>query len=358
MYSLIELINAPLEATIFVRMHTVRRATLLKTMAQAVERGLPLVPFLAALADEAGGVWSHRLRLLSDSLDAGTAIPLALESVPRLLPAEILGIIRVAAQSGRLAAALNECAAALSSDFEQSRAMNVLGLFTYLAMVGPVFLGCLGFVSYWIIPKFRFIFAGFGLELPPLTQSLIDASAWFADYWFVLPLMLLALILLGMIEAIVGLPATINPLWLMKSRHPRRMMPAVLRALSFAVEGRRPLNSSLATMATCSKDLAGKQCLAMAASAVSAGANCWSILHSLKIVHAGELALLAAGERVGNLPWVLRCLAEVAERRRSHRTRVLYEVLRPLLILLIGIVVGWFVLALFMPIVKMIEVLA
>jgi type II secretory pathway component PulF len=355
MYSLIELIRAPLDVAVANRLRAVRRATLLRTMAQAVERALPLAPFLWALADEAGGRWGRKLRLLSELLDAGTAIPQALETVPGLLPEASLGIIRVAAHSGRLAQALELCAGCLSMESDETQGANSLGLLIYLAIVVPLLLSSVSFVSYWIIPKYRLIFDGFGLEFPAATQSMVRVSELFVDYSFLFPLAFVAVLLLVFLDRVFGIPVLFSPIALLKLRHPRSMMPMTLRALSFAVEGGRPIDRALTTLALNTKAVVERLRLAKAASAASSGNDCWRTLHELRIVRKGEQALLAAGERVGNLPWVLRCLADAADRQRRLRTAAICEALRLLAIVSVGVSVCWFAMALFMPLITVIE---
>lgn len=67
---------------------------------------------------------------------------------------------------------------------------------------------------------------------------------------------------------------------------------------------------------------------------------------------------LAAAQRAGNLPWAMRTLAEGMV-RSSQRTSLFWlEILKPTVVIGVGLIVGWFVVAMFLPLVQLIMALA
>jgi type II secretory pathway component PulF len=67
---------------------------------------------------------------------------------------------------------------------------------------------------------------------------------------------------------------------------------------------------------------------------------------------------LKTAERAGNLPWILRQIAVRREKRAVYRLASALQVMYPVVILLLGSFVGFFVISLFIPLVKLIEGLA
>ena len=67
MQKFIEWITGPIWQLLLFRARSARQATLLWTLAVAVEKHVALVPFLEALADEAGGRWRWKLRTSEES---------------------------------------------------------------------------------------------------------------------------------------------------------------------------------------------------------------------------------------------------------------------------------------------------
>src|SRR5438309_1506129 len=101
---------APFWSVLFGRAEATRQATLLRTLAIAVEKQYPVVNFLEALADEAQGRWGWKVRGLADLIAAGVAIPDALEASRGVLPEDTMALIRVGAQTGNMSGALREAA--------------------------------------------------------------------------------------------------------------------------------------------------------------------------------------------------------------------------------------------------------
>ena len=83
------------------------------------------------------------------------------------------------------------------------------------------------------------------------------------------------------------------------------------------------------------------------------GVSCWQSLRSHGLLRRGETALLEAAQRVGNLAWALRGVADTMERRSDCRVRVVIEFLRPVALLAAGVVVGFFVFGMFSPTAKL-----
>src|SRR5262249_53911047 len=75
----------------------------------------------------------------------------------------------------------------------QSLKRRITGAMIYPAVVILVAVTILSLIMIFIIPKFENIFKDFKLKLPWITQMLIDTSRWFVKFWYVLPLIPIAL---------------------------------------------------------------------------------------------------------------------------------------------------------------------
>ncbi len=70
-----------------------------------------------------------------------------------------------------------------------------------------------------------------------------------------------------------------------------------------------------------------------------------------------DLAVLLSAQRLGNLPWAMREMADSNRRRLVYRAQILLQFLFPMVILIYAALVLWFVTAYFLPLVKLIQVL-
>lgn len=354
---------APFWTALLGRAQATRQATLLWTLAVAVEKQFPIVVFLEALADEAGGSWRWKVRGLAELIAVGTSIPDALEAMPGILPRDTVAMVRVGAQTGNLVGALRE-AARLTRRRGEEPDVHIQGTLVYLATV--VLALCLvgTFIMIWIIPKYKAIFAGFDVRFPALTESVIHFCDNFAEYWFLgFPLVLLAFLCFWSFVSLglelMGLgPVWGQPHWLSSHLWPRLKSPHLLRCLSVAVEGGRPLPEALQLLADRHPDYGFRRRLALIANEVARGDNCWLVLRAAQMLRRGEPAMLDAAQRVGNLVWALRGMADTIERRAEYRHQIIVEFIDPVLVLCLGTVVGTFCISLFLPLIELLNKLS
>ena len=91
---------------------------------------------------------------------------------------------------------------------------------------------------------------------------------------------------------------------------------------------------------------------------IRAGRDWCESLHGHGLIQAADLAVLQAAQRVGNLAWALQEMADSARRRLAYRVQAIVQTLFPLLVVLIGMVVMFVVVALFLPLIALIQHLA
>lgn len=346
------------------RVRNSRQAALLSLMAIATERRLPLAPILDAFADDSKTGWRRRIRDLSDMLQSGASLPDALEAVPGLLPDRVVMSIRVGAESGAVVPALKLAAEQLSPGRPSSMA-SPSGILTYLSVLAIVMVAIISYMMIEIVPKLARIFEGFGTELPELTQFIIAASQSAATYGVLaVPLLIglgyLASVLVDFAEAsghgpfpFTG-PFTGPSKWLLRIM-PRIASGGILRSLSIAVAAGRPLAGALSTMAGTHPVPVVRRRISRVADDVERGHDCWQSMLATGLIGRREATLLEAAERAGNLDWALRQVASGADSRVSYRFSAVAEFVRPLLLLLVAVVVGIFVVGMFLPLVKLLN---
>ena len=98
--------------------------------------------------------------------------------------------------------------------------------------------------------------------------------------------------------------------------------------------------------------------LRRAAGDVQDGRDWVESLYSHGLIRRADLAVLQAAERVGNLPWALREMAESNRRRFAYRLLSVVQTAFPLVIILFGAIVGFIVVALFIPLISLIQALS
>jgi len=300
------------------------------------------------------GSYAARLQQLVVYLKAGRPLGLALERVPGLLPRWVVASIKIGDETGTLSEVLNECATTqLRWMKERFRTGSIASLLIYLACYPWVILAPVSFMMYFIVPKFKAIFHGFNTELPGVTANFIDAC----DTW------------LGVIAVMAPFTffVTLMLLWfdhagwrnvrtrLFRILYPRYDTAPIMRHLARMIEKGKTLPDSLLAIANSYHRPTVAESMAQVYVETESGGDCWQSLLQRGFLSRRDLALIEAAQRVGNLPWALREIADVREKRYVFRVDTLVQLFRPVPIIAVGLLVGWICIAMFMPIVKLVN---
>jgi type II secretory pathway component PulF len=337
-----------------------RQAQLLWTLALAVRQDLPLAEEVEVFAEPLWKRQHNRYVHLADRLRDGRSLGEALELTPGILPRSVAAEVRMAEQAGRLPQVLAELAAAATTALGRSRIDNTVAItLLYGWVLLSMFLVVVSFLMYWIIPKYKDIFNDFGVELPQLTISLIEASdAFFDNFLVVMPMIGLPLIAAGVIAVVYFVSWGDLNLPLLMRWFPRQDAPSLLRTLSHAVSAGQPLPQLVEEMAHRQLRSDMRTRLMRLSEVLQRGEPLWVPLCNEGFIKPLEGEALAAAQRAGNLPWAMRTLAEGMLRSSRRRSLFWLEILKPTVVIGVGLIVGWFVVAMFLPLVKLIVALA
>ncbi|MGQ9574731.1 MAG: type II secretion system F family protein [Thermoguttaceae bacterium] len=336
-----------------VRYRRARQQALLATLAVAAERMIPLGSMLRAWAADRADGGTGAIHQAASRLEAGAALPEALAGLRSLVPRHALVTLRVGQRTGRLVQALRD-AARMQTGTEALWTQLSAKLF-YFGMLGQ-FVGLfLLFMAMRITPAFEEIFRDFHVQLPAVTRVFTDGGFWMVEYLWAWYLPLFCVFAYLMVWALAGWEASLPVL----RRLTRRLdTAAVLDALALAAEGQRPLSEALGVLADHYPNSGVRSRLRRAAAAVQAGADWAEALSRRRLLPQADLAVLRAAQRLGNLAWALRELAESNRRRFAYRAFALLQLLFPLLILGIGLVIMTFVIGYFYCLVLLIKSVA
>lgn len=328
------------------------KTALLWVMSIAAERQMPLVPTIEAFAREWGGVFGRRVQLLAAALRAGVPLPDALDRQPALLPGDVRISARIGVESGMLGPALRE--AVLTRTTREPVWQSVASKAYYLLVV--LFLAQLvtAFTAYHTAPRLGMIWGMFGATQPPLTEWLFDQLSNPALFSLLVTALGIQLaLLIYLLLHYLGWAPWELPL---VSRLLRRLDTALmLRSLALMVERQRPISTAMLAVAQSYHKAWLRRRLRRADLHLSNGVDWCTALHREGLLSAHEAALLASAERVGNLPWAMRAVAESGERRLMHRLQSVVLVVYPLIIVVLGAFVLLFAAAMLVPLFQLIE---
>ncbi|MFV2067971.1 MAG: type II secretion system F family protein [Pirellulales bacterium] len=327
------------------RTTSVQRKGLLRLIAIASEERLPLVPLLEAWAEDERGVQRHRLQRLLKILKGGTALPDAVEQVPRTLGDDYVLTVRFGCQSGTLAPAIRDVLD--EPDLFTSRATTDLrkSLF-YLGLIVAVSLPLVAFLRTKIVPAFLQIFDDLDLEVAiAMRQSQLLLGIAMDYWWLGTAAILLTMGLIFSSRSGRYLRRSI----LGKFFRPLRTWRTadVMQKLSTAARAGRPMPGVLSTLARYHFDPSLRRKLLYVRNEVEQGEDLWHSMAAVKLLTLPEVAVLETAERVGNRAWVLKQLGRVKKRRTMDQLESMSALLLPLLVMLFAALVLFQSLAVF-----------
>ncbi|MCH8828907.1 MAG: type II secretion system F family protein [Planctomycetes bacterium] len=321
----------------------------------AMNKQLSLTEELDAVAETLSKRQKATTRQLAERLRQGDSFSEALRGSPGVIPqAAILSAI-VSEQNGTLPAGMRDAAVrhTKSGPGNDSGLSSISLVYPFAVLLLALLI--LNGILYYIIPKYQKIFDGFDTELPEFTQRVLRIAEAMNAYSMLYLLMLglpLAVMVWMVLAYCRGWGEHDIPL---VGRWFRRLdVPAVLRNLAATVDADQPLDDALLLLSREHRRRAVRNALKLAYEKYRQGDDCWYALRDASLLNSREVAVLRSAQRVGNLPWVLRQLAETIERRLSHRWLTVLEVIQPLTVLGLGLIVAAIEIALFSPLVSLI----
>lgn len=326
-------------------------------VAEIVSAGLPLEAGLAAIAEEfPRGRLKWILRRVVRQLESGTDLEtvLAAQGAPQYMPA----LVRAGARSGRIGQVLESfiASAQVVSDLRQMMWMALAYPLAMLLVVVP-----LGFILFrWLIPQFAGIFDGFEINLPIITSALLTFSEFLNKGWPALAIVVCVLVVtcvvlrLALGAAMARRLACRVPLIgpIVRWTALARFSPV----LSVLVESGVPLDEALILAAEASGDAALCADCRILAMQVREGEPLQSAAQG-RLPSSFVRALSWEREREG-FPEVLQSMAEMYAGRARAVVALLAALLPGLFILTLGSVIGFIVIALFMPLFELLNKLS
>lgn len=323
------------------------------------DAGLPILRSLKILEGQAkpGPLKSSLVGVIED-VESGSTLSEAMAKQPRAFDDLYVNMVRAGEAGGALEIILQRLAE--FKERAQSLKRKVQGAMIYPVAVVTVATLIVGFIMVWIIPKFKAIFEGFGTELPKITELLIKTSDMVASYWFLAPVLPIALIIFLKIvrknktgEYILDYAALKIPLMgkiLSKSTTAR-----IMRTLGTLIASGVPILEALTIARDTSGNAVFKRAFDNIYAAIREGESIAVPLKEARIVDDLVVNMVDVGEETGALDVMMYKVADVYDEEVTVLVDGLIKLLEPMLVVVLGLVVGFIVIALFMPLIKLLN---
>ena len=336
--------------------------TFTRQLSTLQDAGLPILRSLRILESQSKpGPLKASLAGVIDDVESGNTLSEAMSKQPKAFDNLYVNMVKAGEAGGALEVILQRLAE--FKERSQTLKRKVQGAMVYPAAVITVAGLIVGFIMYWIIPKFKDIFDGFGVELPSITTNLIWCSDMVVNYWFLIPLIPVSIFLIIKLirknktgAYIVDRIALKIPI--VGSIISKATIARTARTLGTLIASGVPILEAL----TIARDTAGNEVFRKAFDhihgSIREGEGMAIPLKETRIADELVVNMVDVGEETGALDTMLYKVADVYDEEVSVLIESLVSLLEPLMVVVLGLIVGFIVIALFMPLVKLLNSLS
>lgn len=333
--------------------------TFTRQLSTLQDAGLPILRSLRILEGQSKpGPLKTSLSNVIEDIESGSTLSEAMAKNPKAFDNLYVNMVKAGEAGGALEVILQRLAE--FKERAQSLKRKVQGAMIYPVAVITVATLIVGFIMYYIIPKFKKIFEDFGTELPSMTVILINTSDAVVNYWYLGPAIPFGLWLSVKIirknktgAYICDWIALRIPLLGIIIR--KAIVARTTRTLGTLVASGVPILEALAI----TRDTAGNAIFYKAFEHISAaireGESMAIPLKETRTVDDIVVNMVDVGEETGALDTMLYKVADVYDEEVSVLVEGLVNLLEPLMVVILGLIVGFIVIALFMPLIKLLN---
>lgn len=325
------------------------------------DAGLPILRSLQILEQQQKpGLLKAIIGGVADEVESGGTLSDAMAKYPKAFNKLYVNMIAAGEAGGVLDIILQRLA-----DFMEKAAKlkkKVIGAMIYPAVVISIAVAIVSMIMIFVIPKFEQIFKDFGTKLPPITQILIDFSHWFgADYgWLYL---ISAPIVFSLIVRLIKMSqAGRYFVDAVKLRIPilggilkKTAIARFTRTLGTLIAAGVPILDGLSI----TRETVGNEVYARAMTkvhdAIREGESMAAPLKATKTVDIIVVNMVDVGEETGDLDKMLIKIADNYDSDVDVLVGSLISILEPLMVVVLGVIVGFIVVALFAPMISLIQ---
>jgi len=358
------------------------------------DAGLPILRSLKILENQQlPGRLKNSLMDVCDEIEAGSTLSESMAKAPKAFDRLYINMIKAGEAGGALELILKRLA-----DFQersQKLKRKIKGAMVYPVVVVSVAVGILTFIMIKIVPSFEKIFKDFGIELPPITNMLIIISHAAVDYWWAIPLIPFSFVMfIKLLRKFkfgrVGWDMFTLKLPIFGQLVEKNILARGTRTLGTLVASGVPILEALNITRETTGNAQFEYLFGKVSESIRDGESIakplkdfskmsfhpmcavfWFIfcggpiglllylrVMKARIVDDLTVNMVDVGEETGELDTMLYKVADTFDEEVAVLTESLTSLMEPLLIIFLGGAVGFIVIALFMPLIKLIQTLS
>ncbi len=322
-----------------------------------LKAGVTIVEALEMLAGQTENkVFAKAIRETRAMVQKGSTLAEAMKEQPKIYPNLLVNMVEAGEVSGSLEVALER----MAIQFEKSTKTKALvkKALTYPVMILIVAFAVVIIMSIVVVPKFAEMFEEMDTEMPAMTKIIMSFSDFIMHKWY-LVILVVAVAAFGIVTFFrsdigkrfwgkVSIKLPIFGKLIVKST-----AASFARTISTLVSAGVPLSEAIEITSRSLNNVLFQEALMDAKRKVEQGSNLSEPLEECGLFPAMIPQMIRIGEETGNVDGMLVKAADYYEEEVEIATGSLTSMIEPLIIVVLGAIVAFLVLALYMPMMSM-----
>jgi type IV pilus assembly protein PilC len=328
-----------------------------RQFATMVDAGLPIVQSLDILAKQSDNPAQKKILLrVKETVENGGTLAEGLAHFPTVFDDLYVNLVIAGEKGGILDTILERLSIHMEKSLKLKREVKAAMIYPSVVISAAIIVTSV--LMIFVIPTFKDMFADFGATLPLPTIIVMSISDFFVAYWYLIfGLLGLSLALLINFSKTQNGKRTIHPLLLklpifgaiVKKVAVARFTRTLATMLSSGV----PILDALTICAKTAGNIVIEYDITRAKTAISEGKSLTDPLSTSTVFPGMVVQMIGVGEATGALDAMLQKIADFYEDEVNTAVTGLKQLIEPLMILILGVIIGALVIAMYLPIFKM-----
>jgi type IV pilus assembly protein PilC len=335
--------------------------TFTRQLSTLTDAGLPLLRSLRILEQQQKpGMLRLGIRMVADDVEGGATLSDAMARHPKAFDRLYTNMVR----AGELGGVLDLILQRLADFMEKSQALKrkVVGAMLYpIAVITFAVLIVMG-IMIVVVPKFESIFADMGQRLPAPTRLLMNISFFVAHQWGWVWIIAFPAIVYAFFKLLRSSPTGAYVADSVKLQIPimgqivsKTAVARFTRTLGTLLAAGVPILEAIAITRDTSGNAVYGRALDKVHDGIREGESFSAPLRQAKIVEPMVVNMIDVGEETGELDKMLNKIADTYDDDVETLVSSMVSLLEPVMVITLGVIVGFIVIALFMPLVALIQ---
>ncbi|MCC7478166.1 type II secretion system F family protein [bacterium] len=347
---------------LFQRVRLQELAVFTKQLAAMVGAGIPITKCLTTLARQQKNEYFGKvLNAVKNDVAAGLSLSSAMSKYPGVFNAMFISLLISAEETGTLDSTLEQLAATFEAEVALRHQISA-GM-RYPQIVAVAALMVVVFVMIFVIPQFSEIFRTLGAKLPPITAVVVGLAVFMKTYWYIIiPAMFLLPWVLKFINAMPGGRQFLDQIKLklpvFGDLNKKIILSRMSRVFATMLSAGVPILKALTIVEQTTLNAIYESAFQKVRNAVKEGRNISGELEKFPALFPPMVtAMIAVGEESGTLDHMLLKINDFYTVEVDTTVKKLTSLIEPVLIGTLGVIIGFIVVALWMPLFKVIELI-